>query len=167
MAIGFVLCLYKMIDPMKNLINPQDENSCVTHMSKSISYPLAVNRKLTFWTKWRDPWGAATGAHLDVKPQTNIVRVPKKVSVFFCLWMSSPMQTFSASAALFVAWADFLFLRIKLFFCLPLWLSLLTPVFLAAVDIFTPSYIDWGPVWHDTAAPNGRKAYCKHTFPGQ
>lgn len=44
-------CLYKMIDPMKNLINPQKQNLRVTHMSKSISYSLPVNRKLTFWTK--------------------------------------------------------------------------------------------------------------------
>lgn len=31
---------------------PTKQNICVTHMSESISYPLTVNRKLTYWTKW-------------------------------------------------------------------------------------------------------------------
>lgn len=96
-AIGFVLCLYKMIDPMKNLINPQDENSCVTHMSKSISYPLPVNRKLTFWTKWRDPWGACDWSSFGCKTSNkHCVKSPKKsVSIFFFFFSPSLVITYA------------------------------------------------------------------------
>lgn len=101
-------CLYKMIDPMKNLINPPKQNLRVTHMSKSISYSLPVNRKLTFWTKWESPRGR-TGAHLDVKPRTNIVWVHKVslhfivkaawVFVFWCHHLSKHFGVFFLSVA--------------------------------------------------------------------
>lgn len=72
-------------------------------MSKSISYALPVNRKLTFWTKWEPPRGM-TGAHLDVKPRTNIVWVHKVslhfivkaawVFVFWCHHLSKHFPSF-------------------------------------------------------------------------
>lgn len=80
-TIHFMHCLYKMIDPMKNLINPQNR----------ISMSLICQSQFPIWCQrignWlsgqsESPLRGITEAHLDVKPRTNIVWV-HKVSFHF------------------------------------------------------------------------------------
>lgn len=80
-TVHFMHCLYKMIDPMKNLINPQ--NRIRMSLIRQSQFPIH-----SYWIgNWlsgqsESPPRGITGAHLDVKPRTNIVRV-HKVSLHF------------------------------------------------------------------------------------
>lgn len=99
-------CLCKMIDSMKDVINPQNRNSHVTHMSKFIFF-LHSQRigNLNFWTKWNVPKGQR-GSSFGCKTSNKHCGEPTK-SV--CFSLSEQLQVFWSFDA--VTLAEFFFLR--------------------------------------------------------